>query len=134
MSGICLLIQHKPEMKGDRYEAIYRFYFGDYGNIAVEGPYLTYEDNFLVVTGFSEIFEGAYDQVKLQPLIFTFKLFYTFYLKSRGRKLGEGGGSHALLVDDDECKGGGSLQANWVEAEVRRGAGSGRWGREGSSK
>ncbi|CAL1403564.1 unnamed protein product [Linum trigynum] len=81
-SGICLLIQHKPEMKGDRYEAIYRFYFGDYGNIVVQGAYLTYEDNFLAVTGDSGIFEGAYDQVKLHPLIFPFKLFYTFYLKS----------------------------------------------------
>ncbi|CAL1354393.1 unnamed protein product [Linum trigynum] len=71
-------------MKGDRYEAIYSFYFGDYNNITVQGPYLTYEDNFLAVTGDSEIFEGAYDQVKLQSLIFPFKLFYTFYLKSQG--------------------------------------------------
>ncbi|CAI0451139.1 unnamed protein product [Linum tenue] len=80
-SGICLLIQHKPEMKGDRYEAIYSFYFGDYGHIAVQGPYLTYEDSYLAVTGGSGIFEGVYGQVKLQQLIFPFKLFYTFYLK-----------------------------------------------------
>lgn len=80
-SGICLLIQNKPEKKGDRYEAIYSFYFGDYGHLAVQGPYLTYEDSYLAVTGGSGIFEGAYGQVKLQQIIFPFKLFYTFYLK-----------------------------------------------------
>ncbi|KAG9449577.1 hypothetical protein H6P81_009542 [Aristolochia fimbriata] len=80
-SGLCILIQHVPEKKGDRYEAIYSFYFGDYGHIAVQGPYLTYEDSYLAVTGGSGVFEGVYGQVKLQQLIFPFKLFYTFYLK-----------------------------------------------------
>ncbi|KAM5546595.1 hypothetical protein ABKV19_002400 [Rosa sericea] len=80
-AGICILIENKPEKKGDRYEAIYSFYFGDYGHIAVQGPYLTYEDTYLAVTGGSGIFEGAYGQVKLQQLIFPIKLFYTFYLK-----------------------------------------------------
>lgn len=80
-AGICILIENKPEKKGDRYEAIYSFYFGDYGHIAVQGSYLTYEDTYLAVTGGSGIFEGAYGQVKLQQLIFPFKLFYTFYLK-----------------------------------------------------
>lgn len=80
-AGICILIQNKPEKKGDRYEAIYSFYFGDYGHLAVQGQYLTYEDTYLAVTGGSGIFEGAYGQVKLQQLIFPFKLFYTFYLK-----------------------------------------------------
>ncbi|XP_010061864.2 LOW QUALITY PROTEIN: allene oxide cyclase, chloroplastic [Eucalyptus grandis] len=80
-AGICILIQNKPEKKGDRYEAIFSFYFGDYGHIAVQGPYLTYEDTYLAVTGGSGIFEGATGQVKLQQLIFPFKLFYTFYLK-----------------------------------------------------
>ncbi|KAK4799368.1 hypothetical protein SAY86_024733 [Trapa natans] len=80
-AGICILIQNKPEKKGDRYEAIYSFYFGDYGHLAVQGPYLTYEDTYLAVTGGSGVFEGAYGQVKLQQLIFPFKLFYTFYLK-----------------------------------------------------
>ncbi|XP_030526311.1 allene oxide cyclase, chloroplastic-like [Rhodamnia argentea] len=80
-AGICILIQNKPEKKGDRYEAIFSFYFGDYGHIAVQGPYLTYEDTFLAVTGGSGIFEGATGQVKLQQLIFPYKLFYTFYLK-----------------------------------------------------
>ncbi|PON93504.1 Allene oxide cyclase [Trema orientale] len=80
-AGLCILIQHKPDMKGDRYEAIYSFYFGDYGQIAVQGSYLTYEDTYLAVTGGSGIFEGVYGQVKLQQIIFPFKLFYTFYLK-----------------------------------------------------
>lgn len=80
-AGICILIQNKPEKKGDRYEAIFSFYFGDYGHIAVQGPYLTYEDTYLAVTGGSGIFDGATGQVKLQQLVFPFKLFYTFYLK-----------------------------------------------------
>lgn len=80
-AGLCILIENKPEKKGDRYEAIYSFYFGDYGHIAVQGPYLTYEDTYLAVTGGSGIFEGVYGQVKLQQLVFPFKLFYTFYLK-----------------------------------------------------
>uniref|UniRef100_A0A6N2LVY3 allene-oxide cyclase n=1 Tax=Salix viminalis TaxID=40686 RepID=A0A6N2LVY3_SALVM len=58
-SRICVLIQNKPEKKGDRYEAIYSFYFGAYGHIAVQGSYLTYEDTYLAVTGGSGIFEGV---------------------------------------------------------------------------
>jgi len=80
-SGICILIQNKAEKKGDRYEAIYSFYFGDHGHISVQGAYLTYADSYLAVTGGSGIFEGAYGQVKLQQIVFPFKLFYTFYLK-----------------------------------------------------
>ncbi|KAL5553499.1 hypothetical protein UlMin_040900 [Ulmus minor] len=80
-SGLCILIQHVPEKKGDRYEAIFSFYFGDYGHISVQGPYLTYEDTYLAVTGGSGVFEGVYGQVKLQQLVFPFKIFYTFYLK-----------------------------------------------------
>lgn len=49
--------------------------------MAVQGQYLTYEDTYLAITGGSGIFEGAYGQVKLQQLVFPFKLFYTFYLK-----------------------------------------------------
>ncbi|KAE8707377.1 Allene oxide cyclase 2 [Hibiscus syriacus] len=80
-AGLCVLIQHFPEKKGDRYEAIYSFYFGDYGHLAVQGPYLTYEDTYLAVTEGSGIFQGAYDQVKLHQITFPMKLFYTFYLK-----------------------------------------------------
>ncbi|GJN12723.1 hypothetical protein PR202_ga31029 [Eleusine coracana subsp. coracana] len=80
-AGICLLIQHVPERNGDRYEAIFSFYFGDYGHITVQGPYLTYEESYLAVTGGSGVFEGAYGQVKLHQIVFPFKIFYTFYLK-----------------------------------------------------
>lgn len=80
-AGLCVLIQHVPEKNGDRYEAIYSFYFGEYGHISVQGSYLTYQDTYLAVTGGSGIFEGVYGQVKLQQLVFPFKLFYTFYLK-----------------------------------------------------
>ncbi|GAB2297062.1 hypothetical protein Dimus_031165 [Dionaea muscipula] len=80
-AGICILINHVPEKKGDRYEAIYSFHLGDYGHLSVQGPYLTYGETLLSVTGGSGIFEGAYGEVKLQQLVFPFKLFYTFYLK-----------------------------------------------------
>jgi len=81
-AGICILIENKPEKKGDRYEAVYSFYFGDYGHISVQGAYLTYdEDTYLSVTGGSGIFEGVYGQVKLHQIVFPFKIFYTFYLK-----------------------------------------------------
>jgi allene oxide cyclase len=49
-SGLCILIQHEAETKGDRYEAIYSFYFGDYDHIIIQGPYLTYQDTYLAVT------------------------------------------------------------------------------------
>lgn len=80
-AGICILIENKPGMNGDRYEAIYTFYFGDYGHIAVQGPYLTYQDTYLSITGGTGIFEGVTGQVKLNQIIFPFKIFYTFYLK-----------------------------------------------------
>ena len=32
--------KNKPQRKRDRYEAIFSFYFGDYGHISVQGPYL----------------------------------------------------------------------------------------------
>ncbi|XP_051126975.1 allene oxide cyclase, chloroplastic-like [Andrographis paniculata] len=80
-AGICILIKNEPEKKGDRYEAIYSFHLGDYGHIAVQGPYTTYEDTHLAVTGGSGVFEGVYGQVLLRQIIFPFKLFYTFYLK-----------------------------------------------------
>ncbi|KAG6396652.1 hypothetical protein SASPL_142807 [Salvia splendens] len=80
-AGICVLIQHFPEQNADRYEAIYSFYFGDYGHISVQGAYLTSSDTYLAVTGGSGVFEGVSGTVKLQQIVFPFKLFYTFYLK-----------------------------------------------------
>jgi len=80
-SGLCTLISHNAEKKGDRYEALFSFYFGDYGHISVQGAYITYQDTYLAITGGSGIFAGCYGQVKLQQLIFPFKLHYTFYLQ-----------------------------------------------------
>ncbi|XP_008792377.1 allene oxide cyclase, chloroplastic-like [Phoenix dactylifera] len=80
-AGICILIQHVPERNGDRYEAIYSFYFGDYGHISVQGAYLTYEDTYLSITGGSGVFTGVYGKVKLHQIVFPFKVFYTFYLE-----------------------------------------------------
>ncbi|KAF2311195.1 hypothetical protein GH714_020066 [Hevea brasiliensis] len=62
-AGLCVLIQHVPEKKGDRYEAIYSFYFGDYGHISVQGAYLTYEDTYLAVTGGSGILKECTDRL-----------------------------------------------------------------------
>nr|4H69_A Chain A, Allene oxide cyclase [Physcomitrium patens]4H69_B Chain B, Allene oxide cyclase [Physcomitrium patens]4H69_C Chain C, Allene oxide cyclase [Physcomitrium patens]4H69_D Chain D, Allene oxide cyclase [Physcomitrium patens]4H69_E Chain E, Allene oxide cyclase [Physcomitrium patens]4H69_F Chain F, Allene oxide cyclase [Physcomitrium patens]4H6A_A Chain A, Allene oxide cyclase [Physcomitrium patens]4H6A_B Chain B, Allene oxide cyclase [Physcomitrium patens]4H6A_C Chain C, Allene oxid len=80
-AGICTLISHNAEKKGDRYEAQYSFYFGDYGHISVQGPYITYEDTELVVTGGTGIFAGCHGVAKLHQIIFPVKLFYTFYLQ-----------------------------------------------------
>ncbi|XP_058773262.1 allene oxide cyclase, chloroplastic-like [Vicia villosa] len=80
-AGICILIQNKPEKKGDMYEAIFSFHFGDYGHISVQGSYLTYENSYMAVTGGTGIFEGVFGQVKVNQIVFPFKLFYTFYLK-----------------------------------------------------
>ncbi|CAO2817207.1 unnamed protein product [Amaranthus hypochondriacus] len=80
-AGICILIQNKPEKNGDRYEAIFSLHFGDYGHISLQGSYLTYDDSYLAITGGSGIFEGAYGQVKLQQIVYPFKIFYTIYLK-----------------------------------------------------
>ncbi|CAI8594150.1 unnamed protein product [Vicia faba] len=60
-AGVCILIQNVAERKGDMYEAIFSFHFGDYGHISVQGSYLTYEDSYLAVTGGTGIFEGIKD-------------------------------------------------------------------------
>ncbi|CAM8933311.1 unnamed protein product [Rhodiola kirilowii] len=88
-AGICILIQHFPERNGDRYEAQYSFYFGDYGDyghISVQGAYLTYnEDTYLSVTGGSGVFEGVSGTVKLHQIVFPFKIFHKFSLKGIGK-------------------------------------------------
>ncbi|KAE8701981.1 Allene oxide cyclase 4 [Hibiscus syriacus] len=83
-AGICILVENKPEIKGDRYEAIYSFYVGDYGHMTVQGHYLTYQDTCLAITGGSGIFVVVTDQVKLRQIVFPFKIFYTFYLRGIG--------------------------------------------------
>ncbi|CAH9067233.1 unnamed protein product, partial [Cuscuta europaea] len=72
-NGICFVISHNEENNGDRYEAVFSFYFGDYGQISVQGPYLTYEDSFLAVTGGSGKFHGVTGKVKVEQLAFPTK-------------------------------------------------------------
>jgi allene oxide cyclase len=49
--------------------------------VCFQGPYINTESTNLAITGGSGIFAGAYGHVKLQQLVFPFKLFYTFYLQ-----------------------------------------------------
>lgn len=79
-AGMWIPIQHEPEKNGDRYEAVYSFYFGEYGHLSVQGAYLTYKETCLAVTGGSGIFQGVYGKVKLSQIVFPFKMFYNFYL------------------------------------------------------
>ncbi|CAM8979151.1 unnamed protein product [Rhodiola kirilowii] len=88
-SGLCVLIQNVPDKKGDRYEAVYSFHFGGYGHVSVQGAYLTYEDTWLAVTGGTGVFEGVSGVVRLQQIVFPFKLFYRFYLKGMKEELPE---------------------------------------------
>ncbi|RAL50805.1 hypothetical protein DM860_015952 [Cuscuta australis] len=81
-NGICFVITHDDKTNGDRFEAVFSFYFGDYGQVSVQGPYLTYENSYLAVTGGSGIFKGVTGKVKVEPLALSpSKRFYTFWLK-----------------------------------------------------
>ncbi|XP_007042039.2 PREDICTED: allene oxide cyclase 4, chloroplastic [Theobroma cacao] len=80
-SGMCILVQHKPEKNGERYEALSSFYFGDYGHMTVQGPYMTYEDSYLAVTGGTGIFLGVIGRVRLHQILFPLKLYHSFYLE-----------------------------------------------------
>lgn len=80
-AGTCTLIKYYPEKDGQRYEASFSFYFGDYGHISMQGAYLTFEDSFLAVTGGTGIFAGVYGTVKLHQITFPNKFLYTFYLQ-----------------------------------------------------
>ncbi|KAJ6318278.1 hypothetical protein OIU76_013752 [Salix suchowensis] len=75
------LSQKTQNSLGDLVPFSNKLYSGDLQKRLVQGAYLTYDDTYLAVTGGSGIFEGVYGQVKLQQLVFPFKLFYTFYLK-----------------------------------------------------
>lgn len=64
----------------DRYETMYTFYLGDLGHISVQGPFITFEDTLLTVTGGAGLFREARGVCRLHNLS-PFKLFYTFQLK-----------------------------------------------------
>ncbi|KAH7421805.1 hypothetical protein KP509_13G076500 [Ceratopteris richardii] len=80
-AGMHIMIKHYPKEKGHRYEAIFSFYFGDYGHISVQGSYLTFKDSELAITGGSGIFTGVYGVVKLHQIVNPNKHFYTFELE-----------------------------------------------------
>jgi allene oxide cyclase len=64
----------------DRYEAMYTFYMGDLGHISVQGPFITFQDTLLTVTGGAGLFREAKGVVHLHNIT-PYKLLYTFYLK-----------------------------------------------------
>ncbi|KAH7421806.1 hypothetical protein KP509_13G076600 [Ceratopteris richardii] len=80
-AGMHIMIKHYPKEKGHRYEAIFSFYFGDYGHISVQGSYLTFKDSEFAITGGSGIFTGVYGVVKLHQIVNPNKHFYTFELE-----------------------------------------------------
>lgn len=79
-AGIISVIRHYPKEDGLLFEAVYSFYFGDYGHISVKGPYKSHEDTTLTVTGGSGIFTGVYGTVLIQNVEYPFVLFYKFQL------------------------------------------------------
>ncbi|CAM6044540.1 unnamed protein product [Sphagnum compactum] len=78
-AGMCIMIEYVPEFDGDRYECQFSAYFGEYGHISVQGPYTSYCDCMMAVTGGTGIFTGARGVVKCKTLLPT-KLFYEFHL------------------------------------------------------
>ncbi|KAH9535461.1 hypothetical protein CY35_17G054400 [Sphagnum magellanicum] len=89
-AGICLLMKHypgmgTPEMKRqqfffpDRYETLMTWYFGDFGHISGQGPFVNYQDTLMSITGGVGFFREARGVVRLHN-ISPFKFFYTFTL------------------------------------------------------
>lgn len=64
----------------DRYEAMYTFYMGDMGHVSAQGPFSTFEDTLLTITGGAGLFREAKGVVHLHNIT-PFKLFYTFHVR-----------------------------------------------------
>jgi len=64
----------------DRYEAMYTFYLGDMGHVSAQGPFSTFEDTLLTITGGVGLFREAKGVVHLHNIT-PFKLFYTFHVR-----------------------------------------------------
>ncbi|KAI5083408.1 hypothetical protein GOP47_0003151 [Adiantum capillus-veneris] len=79
-AGIISVMRHYPQNDGLLFEAIYSFYFGDYGHISAKGPYKTHEDTVITVTGGSGIFTGVYGTVQIHNVEYPIVLFYKFQL------------------------------------------------------
>ncbi|BBN16430.1 allene oxide cyclase [Marchantia polymorpha subsp. ruderalis] len=79
-SGLCTVVEHHYESGGDLYETVMSHYMGSYGHLSCQGPYKTYGDTEMVVTGGTGIFKGARGYVKCHNIAGPLKLLYTYYL------------------------------------------------------
>lgn len=79
-AGFCMIMRCNSKKAGFLFEATYSFYFGDFGHISVQGPYTTYEETVLTVTGGTGFFTGVYGTVTVNNVKFPTILFYTFKL------------------------------------------------------
>ncbi|KAG0585115.1 hypothetical protein KC19_3G259600 [Ceratodon purpureus] len=64
----------------DRYEATYTFYLGDMGHVSAQGPFSSFEDTLLTITGGAGLFREAKGVIHLHNIT-PFKLFYTFHVR-----------------------------------------------------
>jgi allene oxide cyclase len=74
---------HQKKQKffaANRYEAMYTFYMGDLGHVSAQGPFVTFEDTLLTITGGAGLFREAKGVVHLHNIT-PFKLFYTFHVR-----------------------------------------------------
>ncbi|CAM6012755.1 unnamed protein product [Sphagnum balticum] len=62
----------------DRYETLMTWYFGDFGHISGQGPFVNYQDTLMSITGGVGFFREARGVVRLHN-ISPFKFFYTFF-------------------------------------------------------
>ncbi|KAL3682369.1 hypothetical protein R1sor_000391 [Riccia sorocarpa] len=80
-AGLCVEVLHDSASGGDLFETTMSHYVGDYGHLSSQGPYLTYADSEMAVTGGSGIFRGARGWVHCHNIEGPLKLIYTYHLK-----------------------------------------------------
>ncbi|KAL3682377.1 hypothetical protein R1sor_000399 [Riccia sorocarpa] len=80
-AGLCVEVLHDSASGGDLFETTMSHYVGDYGHLSCQGPYLTYADSEMAITGGSGIFRGARGWVHCQNIDGPLKLIYTYHIK-----------------------------------------------------
>ncbi|KAL3682368.1 hypothetical protein R1sor_000390 [Riccia sorocarpa] len=80
-AGLCVVVEHHHASGGDLFETTMSHYLGDYGHISCQGPYMTYADSEMAVTGGTGRFAGARGWVKCQNIGGPLKLIYTYHIK-----------------------------------------------------
>ncbi|KAL3682370.1 hypothetical protein R1sor_000392 [Riccia sorocarpa] len=80
-AGLCVVVEHHFPSGGDLFETTMSHYVGDYGHLSCQGPYMSYADSEMAVTGGTGIFAGARGWVKCQNIAGPLKLIYTYHLK-----------------------------------------------------